>query len=355
MEHSDFLGMNVLVLFDRSEDYDETNENWCDTRLYEVNHDSTNSSSIVSKRLDCPSLGLSQNTSTELDMGNYNVLKTFIEFAVSNYKAEQYALIMWGHGTGWRYTATPNLGRAVAIDDKSHSYICVKELGLALKEQPLCVIGFDTCFGSTFENLYELKDCTQYIVASPGITPASGWDYKTLLQTLSNSNFSPQDISLAMEQAIRTEKSITKTSELQSLMNELEDFSKALSNTVLDEESRREVLNTLLNTKSYCYTQYPSDFFIDIFSMAKAFESSTDSQLSSTSQKLSAATESFHIGIYLIPKTSEGTLAASHTSGYIKNDANQTQCSFIKNSSWWVPTKNGNSQSLLDKLFYWNF
>ena len=40
-------------------------------------------------------------------MGNYNVLKNLINFAKSEYEAEQYALIIWGHGTGWRYSALP--------------------------------------------------------------------------------------------------------------------------------------------------------------------------------------------------------------------------------------------------------
>ena len=35
MEHSDFENMKVLVLLDRAQDYDETNDAWTDTRLFE--------------------------------------------------------------------------------------------------------------------------------------------------------------------------------------------------------------------------------------------------------------------------------------------------------------------------------
>ena len=346
MERADFSRMNVLVLLDRSEEYDETNDNWTDTRLFEVTHDSTNGSGITSIRLDCPPLGLSADTTTELDMGNYNNLKTFVEFAKSNYKAEQYALILWGHGTGWR---------AFAIDDKSNSYISVKELGLALKEQQLSVIGFDTCFGGAFEALYELKDCAQFIIGSPGLTPASGWDYKSLLQELSGGDFSPQETSAAMSHAILAEKTIIQTNELQPLLNNIEAFSKALARTITDEAARRSVLDILLNTKSYCYTQYPSDLFIDLFSMAQAFLNSTDEQLQAAALELSQATASKRIGIYFMPKTGEGTLAVTHPQAYIKNNSDQTQCAFIKQSNWWVPVKNGNSESLLDKLFYCSF
>ena len=53
MEHADFEKMNVLVLLDRSEGFDETNGNWTDTRLFELIHDDSDSNIIVSKRLSC--------------------------------------------------------------------------------------------------------------------------------------------------------------------------------------------------------------------------------------------------------------------------------------------------------------
>ena len=42
----------------------------------------------------------------------------------------------------------------------------------------------------------------------------------------------------------------------------------------------------------------------------------------------------------------------SMTQDYVKDSERIDQCAFIKESLWWVPTKNGNSGSLLDKLFY---
>ncbi len=354
MEKADFSNINVLVLFDRSQDYDETNDNWTDTRLFEVCHDSSNGSQILSKRLDCPPLGLSQDSATELDMGNYNILKSFVEFGRTNYQADNYALIIWGHGSGWRYSQG-NQNRAVAIDDKSNSYICVSELGLALKNQELCVIGFDTCFGSVFENLYELKDCSQYIVASPGITPAAGWDYQGLLQTLSSSASSPEEIALAMKQSNIQDSGIIETQKLNPLMTRLEDFSKALAQTIVDSQSRRLVLDTLIATKSYSYTQYPCDLYIDIFSMAQAFTNSADMQVKAAAQELAIFTQDMQTGLLLIPQTARGVLSTSHSPYYIKDQTNQRQASFIKDSFWWVPTKDGKSGSLLDRLFYWSF
>ena len=86
MEHAVFRDMELLVLLDRAEGYDETNGNWTDTRLFEVCHDDSDSSLIVSKRLSCSALGLGADCETELDLGNYTVLKNFINLKPLIYK-----------------------------------------------------------------------------------------------------------------------------------------------------------------------------------------------------------------------------------------------------------------------------
>ena len=354
MEHACFDNMNVLVLLDRCDAYDETNDNWTDTRLFEVLHDDTNGSTIVSKRLDCPPLGLTSSINTELDTGDYNVLKDFIEFAVTNYETDKYALILWGHGTGWRYSL-PEAARAVAIDDKSNSYICVKNLGLALEDFYFSAIGFDTCFGSVFENLYELKESSQFITASPGITPARGWNYKKLLEKLGKSDFSSQTIAESMAESSLAQMSIIETATLPSLMNALEDFSEQLAATITTEKRRHDTLEILLNTKAYIYTEYPCDMYLDISAMAENYLSNKNSELAQAALVLKEACRNQNIGLLLIPKINSFTLASGHSAAYIKNQDNLTQCSFIQENRWWVPTKNGNSGSVLDKLFYTAF
>ena len=367
MEHADFSKMNVLVLLDRSEGFDETNGDWTDTRLFELAHDDTDSNIIVSKRLSCPPLGITNKIETELDMGNPSVLWNLLNFARNNYESEKYALIIWGHGTGWRYSAgnlsgisSSNL-RAAAIDDRTGSYMSVHDMGRALRNQGLAVIGFDTCFGGVFENVYELKNHAEYTVASPGITPSGGWDYKTLLEDISDSYFSSKEIADAMAANSLVNITVFNNQKLYSLMNDIEEFSKALASTVKNSSSRNSVYSKLLTVKSYSYTQYPCDMYLDIYSMADVFKSNSDSTLSSAAKKLQKTVNSSaktsnssnaEIGIHFIPKTSAGTTAVTHSIDYIKDVDNTDQCMFIKESQGWVPTKNGESESLLDKLFY---
>lgn len=359
MEHADCSNINVLVLVDRAEGYDETEGNWTDTRLYEIRHDNSEGSPIISKRLECPVLGLLEDSATELDMANPLVLKNFVEFACKNYMADRYALIIWGHGTGWRYDSGQT--RAIAVDDRTNTYMSVCDMGNALNGLGLSVVGFDTCFGGVFENVYELKRVCEYTVASPGIAPATGWDYKKLLNTLEHTGKDSRSVALFMAQSAVDSAAVFENAQMDKAMEAVEAFAHSLSNGVTDEQSRMQLLNELLSVKSYSYTKYPCDSFIDIQEMALSFIDCETSVISTNAQKLNSVIDTLIInseqkntgtGLHLIPKLSAGTTAACHSEDYIKDPARTDQCAFIRESCWWVPTRNAACESLLDKLFY---
>lgn len=393
---------NVIVLLDRAEGYDQTNGDWTDTRLFEVCRDAGNGSLIVSRRLSSQELGLFYDNNTELDMANPYVLRKFVEFCKGKYEAEKYALIIWGHGTGWRYsgdrgknaggsekTDLPDISlgevKAVAIDDKTGSYMTVAELGKALRGQGLNVIGFDTCFGGVFENVYELKDCAEYTVACPGVIPSEGWNYKRLLEkiqtaseaqvissvaseTSSSSGEAPAKVELssrsiaeAMSESSAVQTTIFINSKLPALMTSFEQFSRALSESIRNQNDRRTVLETLLASRAYRYFQYPCDLYLDFISMSALYKDSAESALQEAAKNLKIQAEEAAycseqippgIGIHFIPLISTHTTATKHSPEYVKNPNITGQGKFIQDSSWWVPTFQGNSDSLLDKLFY---
>ena len=337
---------NVLVLLDRSEDYDETCGNWTDTRLYEVLHDDGGSSSINSRRLECPALDLSSSEATELDMSNSSVLQKFIEFGKSKYKSEKYALVIWGHGGGWK---------AFAIDDRSNSYMSVKELGNAIRNTGLDVIGFDTCFGGVIENVYELKDCAEFTVGCPGVSPNSGWDYKSFFEMLSEGDYSSNSIAFAMSKSSRAAASVFENKNVSELMALFENFCKELSLSIQNENDRRQILDSLFASKSYSYTQYPCDMFLDMRALAGLYTSSENTLLSSAAVRLASAADDIYgagLGLHFIPLESSNIMAVRHSEYYVRNENKTDQCAFIKESRWWVPSLSGDSGSLLDKLFY---
>ena len=288
------------------------------------------------------------------------MLKRFLEFGRTNYQADNYALIIWGHGSGWK---------AFAIDDRTDSYMTVKELGQAVRNQGLGVIGFDTCFGGVIENVYELKDCAEYTVASPGVTPGSGWDYKALLEALCKGDWSAENTARLMSEssaAASAPATVFINEKLTDLFDAFEAFSKALSDTVKDSQSQAGALGSLLNCKSYCYSVNPCDLYLDIASMAESSAAASGAAAASPELKESAeelgrkAEEAIlevngkkgEAGVHLIPKSRSGALESLHSTDYIKDPDRTDQSAFVTESQWWVPTKGGASASLLDKLFY---
>ncbi len=365
METADYKGINVLVLMDRSEGYDETDGNWTDTRLYKVRKDNAGNAQIVSERLDCPLLGLSTESSTELDMSNPSVLSNFINYVQRKFPSQNYALIIWGHGTGWRYAADQKSGvienRAVAIDDKTGSYMSVFNLGNAVRNHGLTIIGFDTCFGGVLENVYELKDCADYTVACAGVSPSCGWDYKTLLEQISSEDFEPLQIAHAMAASSPVNTTIFKNANLEQLVNSFERFSKEISRIILTDTERKNTFDLLFNLKSYTYTQYPCDMYLDLAALSDGFIENDDENVRLAAKELKKKISETvcltnnkvcEIGVHFIPLVSFRTTASVHSSDYIKNQNKKDQCKFIKESKWWVPTLEGNSGSVLDKLFY---
>ena len=194
LEGADWRGqdVSVLVLLDRNPGYDATDGNWSGTRLYEVRYDSEGvNNTIISERLECGILGLSKGSESELDMSSPYVLKGILEYAKDAYEAEQYGLIVWGHGAGWR---------GIVKDETSGgSTMPVSRLGAAVKDQGLRIIAFDTGFAGNIEVMYELKDTAQYGIGSSGASPAEGWAYRKVFQTFLASGKGAEDFCSAAE------------------------------------------------------------------------------------------------------------------------------------------------------------
>ncbi|RKY55765.1 MAG: hypothetical protein DRP96_12065, partial [Candidatus Neomarinimicrobiota bacterium] len=191
-------GINVIVQIDRIEDYDASNGDWTDTRRYEIVHDS-DMYTINSNRVD--------NNLGELNMGDPQTLADFITWGVEAYPAENYMLIMWNHGGGWRKKSLteipgkrteltdPNTGIVKAIcwdetDDGDH--LEMLEVKDALNQMTIStgntfnIMGFDACLMGLMEVAYGVKDyVSDVVVFSQETEPGDGWNYASWLNSLS--------------------------------------------------------------------------------------------------------------------------------------------------------------------------
>ena len=168
-----------------------------------------------------------------VNTGDPRSLSEFVMWAADEYPAERYALILWGHGTGWREddifaryrqsverairggevragergarmleramfldTAGEIMSiqdddvRGICYDDTSMDFLDNHKLVAALEQacghlgRRLSLLGMDACLMSTVEVAYEIRDCGEYLVASQEEEKAFGWPYASILEDL---------------------------------------------------------------------------------------------------------------------------------------------------------------------------
>jgi len=383
--------ISILVLLDRHKDYDMTNGNWSDTRLFEIKPDPNGlNPAFCSSRIDCPELGLSKDSETELNTANPMVLSGLIDFAKRVYPAERYALFIWGHGTGWRggfnnYNL-PEPAKAVAFDDADDNYMSLPSFGRAVDGKGLSVIAFDTCFGALLEVAYQIRNDAELFVGSEGEIMSTGWNYTALFtEFLSKDNFTISDLGNAIQNqfssqyASRSNATISQIQlhQVNKLFISFNDFSGVVAKAIATEEAKNAVLNQILyHVDRYFFASFPSDMYIDIFDFSKKISairgnitSNTIQQnaISDAASKLEEALDlavpsswakngtAKKIGVHVIPLQGIAVPAASHELAYVRDSMSPDKSAFVEDSEHWAPNYTPKSDSLLDKLFYWNY
>jgi hypothetical protein len=383
--------VSILVLFDRHENYDMTNGNWTDTRLFEIRSDPGGVNSvIISPRLDCPELGLTKDTATELNMADPLVLSNFITFSKRVYPAERYALFVWGHGTGWRGGGdtgeTPMPLKAVAIDDTNLQYMSLPSFGQAISSKALDVIAFDTCFAALLEVAYQIRNNAGLFVGSEGIIPSTGWDYTVLftdflqkpaLSTTALGNSIQDQYSAQYGGLSGAAISQINLSEVASLVTEFNEFAGTVAESLVTGTAKDAVLNEVLqNVESHYFTSFPSDLYVDIFDFSQkiaAVRASITSDPARQTAIVDAAVElesaltlavpsswakngtTKKIGIHVIPLQGIAVPSSTHELAYIKGSPFMGKSAFVEDSQHWVPNTIPKNDSFLDKLFYWTY
>lgn len=171
--------VSVVVQIDRSPGYDTTNGDWTTTRRYYVTRD-TDVVNIKSQLIE--DLG-------EQDMANTQTLADFVNWGMQSYPADQYLLVLWNHGRGWR-TRTLAEGtrevKAIHIDDTSGTEMSLEHLRTAFLQFPkVDVVLFDACLMAMLEVAYSLRGELDYMVASEENIDVQGQQYNRLLAKLS--------------------------------------------------------------------------------------------------------------------------------------------------------------------------
>lgn len=405
--------VTVLALVDRNAAYDTSYGNWYGTRLYKIETGrKSDSRSLISKEIECKELGLSAGVDTELDMSSAYTLSNALVFARKKFPANNYGLIMWGHGTGWRsgYVAdSEDVGsvveeekhlsseaeavmsdgggyRGFAYDSTSGTYMTLYQLGTALKSGTegwaLDFVGFDTCFGCELEVLYEISPYTKYAAGSEGLVSAGGWNYRELFDSFESlKDKSGENLARCAVKQFRNQYGYknrasvvaVRTGEVEEYFSAADSFFLACGKMIDSCVVRDEVMELLYSgndcrTERYSYGTGGSDVYLDVESMICGLygyfgSAGTEierlySEFCGVNEKLildswASDRASGGIGLYFSTLQDSLNLSINHPAAYVKNKT-ADQIRFVENSMGYVPQLK-NSESLLDKLFYTAF
>lgn len=185
-------------MMDRHPGYDTSNGNWNDTRIFLVQRD-LDPNAMNSQLL--ADLG-------EMNTGDPGTLVFFVNYTVSMFPSQHYALVIWDHGDAWRRSSGPSKGVAWDYSD-GYDYITEQELIGALTntsnmEIHIDLIGFDVCLLSMVETAYDIGSTrvADVLVASQDYEPWGGWYYTPFLQQLvSHPDMTPQELGVAIVNA----------------------------------------------------------------------------------------------------------------------------------------------------------
>lgn len=111
-------------------------------------------------------------------MGDAGTLEDFLDFSRENYPAKRTAVVFWNHGGGSVSGAA--FDELYGMDSLSLGEMYeafTKTFGENPQDQPVDIIGFDTCLMATVDTAYTFSDIGKYLVASQEVEPGNGWLY----------------------------------------------------------------------------------------------------------------------------------------------------------------------------------
>jgi len=175
----------------------------------------------------------------EKDSGDPETLLSFLNWGLNRYKAENYLLVVWNHGSGFRHVR-----RDIGYDDFGSS-LDMPEIENALRraginqDNKIAIMGFDACLMSMLEIAHHFREQTDIIIGSQQTEPADGWPYDKVLKAVKQSrdshtvakkivdeyisyyrNHGVFGLTQSAIQLIYTENAINRLSELGNLLAE---------------------------------------------------------------------------------------------------------------------------------------
>lgn len=214
-----------------------------------------------------------------LNSSDATVMGSVLSKIVSDYPAKEYALVLWGHATGWEIygdTRADNAGASAARTagprrgygvEHGTNWMNIPDMARELSKLPkLKYIFADCCCFQSVEVDYELRQVTDYIIASAAEIPGEGAPYQTVVPALFGTadDFYKPIVDAYFEQVswgYREPLSVVKTSEMEDLATATHDV---LATFVPQGETSYPDVSGLIYYYYYDRTLDPNPAFFDM-------------------------------------------------------------------------------------------
>lgn len=259
-------------------------------------------------------------TSQKMDSGDPQTLVSCCRWAVENYPANKYALILWNHGTGIidpdtgrminptelfsynsannRYELDRSIGfldfinekdlklrndcwKGICWDESTGNYLTNQKLDAALAEitssilggKKIDLIGFDACLMSMLEITKITRNYVDIQVSSQEVELGAGMDYKRVLAPFATQTLDPQTFAAHIVNAFHeTYNTITNDFTMSAInLNESEmleqnvNFVAQLLMDALNKQSQGSVKTAIQNSRNKLLcTHFDEPSYIDL-------------------------------------------------------------------------------------------
>jgi hypothetical protein len=193
----------------------------------------------------------------EKNMGDPQTLIDFVTWTKTNYPADHYALVFWGHGWGWR----PGVVMRDDTDNDTLDYTEEKSAIPALGF--IDVVGYDGCNMSTIEifNLWH-----GHATAVTGSQEYVGWEglqYDLVLaQLAATPTMSADQVAIAFSQSATADKTwsaVAVDNRFNTLLTAVNDWSVALKNGLA--RNRKQYDQAFTATRSFWQAPMDKDLY----------------------------------------------------------------------------------------------
>lgn len=217
--------VQVVILADRSPDYDTSDGNWTDTRFFHITQGQKATADAA------------VSVWGERNMGDPATLAEFVSYSKSYFPADHYALVFWDHGWVWRP------GQSMQ-DETDADTLDMDEMGDALEVAgPVDVVGFDACLMATLEVQSAFRPYAKALVASEDYVGYEGFKYEDFLASLNampSMDANEAAVALASTMNDRTVSAVALDARWDALQSAVDNWARVMSSGLAKNRSSYE-------------------------------------------------------------------------------------------------------------------